>query len=106
MQALFPSCARASFKAMGAFDYATQSQHAYWRGSPRSQLRLRILGVRGQCGPGFARRHHHDRRKTTAAARSKIRWSYQGESVGVDGLVGPARRTAQGRSQRIAHHDR
>ena len=36
---------------------------------------------------------------------SEIRRGDQGESLGVDALVAAARRTAEGRAQRAAHHD-
>ena len=36
---------------------------------------------------------------------SEIRRGDQGEGLGVEGLVGAARRAAEGRAQRVAHHD-
>ena len=54
---------------------------------------------------GFARRHHHHQRKTASAARSEVRRGDQGKGLGVESLVGAARRAAEGRAQRAAHHD-
>ena len=65
-----------------------------------SALAQQVTGV-----PGSPERHHHDRRKTTSAARSEIRRGDQGEGLGVDALVAAARRAAEGRAQRAAHHD-
>ncbi len=53
----------------------------------------------------FAQRHHHHQRQTTSAARPEIRRRDQGESLGVETVVGAARRAAEGRAQRAAHHD-
>ena len=55
---------------------------------------------------GFAQRHDHHHRKTNSASAPGIRRGDQGEGFGVDALVGAARRAAEGRAQRIAHHDR
>ena len=51
-------------------------------------------------------RHHHDRRKPTPAAAAEVRRRDQGKRQGLDALVAAARRAAQGRAQRAAHHDR
>ena len=55
---------------------------------------------------GSPRRHHHHQRKTASAARSEVRRGDQGKGLGVEGLVAAARRAAEGRAQRAAHHDR
>ena len=62
-------------------------------------------GRAGHRCAGFAQRHHHDQRKTASAARSEVRRGDQGKGLGVEGLVGAARRAAEGRAQRAAHHD-
>ena len=43
--------------------------------------------------------------KATSAARSEVRRGDQGKGLGVQSLVAAARRAAQGRAQRAAHHD-
>jgi hypothetical protein len=68
------------------------------------KLRFGISSAGHRC-PRFARRHHDDRRKTNSTPRTGFRRGDQGEGLGVDGLVGSARRPAEGRAQRIADHD-
>ena len=80
------------------------SQHACGRKSSRPWLRLGV-GSAGHRRPRFARGHHNDHRKATSAARSGIRRGDQGKGFGVDAVVAPARRAAEGRTQRVAHYD-
>ena len=56
--------------------------------------------------PGSPERHRHDRRQTTPAAADAVRRRDQGEGQGFQALVAAARRAAQGRAERAAHHDR
>ena len=55
---------------------------------------------------GIAQRHHHHQRQTTPPARPEIRRGDQGKGLGVESVVAAARRAAEGRAQRAAHHDR
>ena len=54
---------------------------------------------------GLAGGHHDARREAVAAARSRLRRGDQGEGVGIERLVGPTRRAAEGCAQRAARHD-
>ena len=55
---------------------------------------------------GFARRHHHNHGKQLPPPAADVRRGDQGEGLGVEALVAAARRAAEGRAQRAAHHDR
>ena len=89
---------------MGVFRHENQSKYICGRKSSRPRLHLGIGSAGHRCS-GLARRHHHDRRKATSAARSEFRRRDQGEGLGVEAVVGAARRAAEGRAQRAAHHD-
>ncbi len=56
--------------------------------------------------PGSTERDHHDRRQATPATAAEIRRRDQGERQGFQAVVAAARRAAQGRAERAAHHDR
>ena len=55
---------------------------------------------------GFTGRHHEPQRKATSAARSEVQRRDQERCAAVQALVGTARRSAEGRAERAAHHHR
>ena len=67
---------------------------------------ISAIGSAGHRCSRFARCHHHHRREATSAAPIRAFGGVIKEKASeFDGLVGAARRAAEGRAQRIAHHD-
>jgi hypothetical protein len=92
-------------EAWGAFHDGNQTQRAgrCWRSCP-GRVAAFAQQVTGELGsPGATTTING---KQIPPPPPGIRWDDRGESFGVEALVGPAGRAAEGRTQRVAYHDR
>src|SRR5262249_58272911 len=76
---------------------------AGWSTAAPSRRRFRAADYRN---PRFSQRYDNNQRRAASSAASEVRWRYQSKCRAIETVLAGTRRTAQGRAEYLADHDR